>query len=208
MSAERGKQVDERIRNAVNGFMQQSQLLETAGITDETRIRTTFLEKYLDDDPKRATEIKDLARKAAVELKGFNQTLSSITMRLSNLLLAIDLFAMSSRLAVAQTGMTSAKAMLRALDQVSEFTRWVNAARDGRDPGPIPEITAPSDDDTVFEMAAAFENACTKGEEVAAQIDVLSDIISIRLEPHRICRRLQLLRKWSRYEQDNEQVFT
>ena len=31
--------------------------------------------------------------------------------------------------------------------------------------------------------------------------------ILVQSEPHRVWRRLQLLRKWSHYEQDKEQVF-
>jgi len=35
----------------------------------------------------------------------------------------------------------------------------------------------------------------------------LVERLQFDIEPPRVCRRLQLLRKWGRHEQDNEQIF-
>jgi len=175
-----GVALDARIKLALARFEERISALESSAKTDVRDIEAAFLDKFHDGNPLRASEAPGMASEVSSELARFFKRRSDVVQLVSRILILKDLMVTSAQ---ARSAAEEANIGATALRELPALFNWLDALQTGRDPGPAPNVT------TVRQITEAqralyhvLESVNDAGVNVAANIEMLGDIVDLRIE--------------------------
>ncbi len=177
--AEDGFKIDSKIKAAAQRFKDRLAQLERSAVSDAAQIKREFLNAFRDDDKRRADEIVALSSKVASLIHEFNNRADSMALAVGSMLFVKDALADMAAARAALEGILVASKVEAEVETVSH---WVNELLAERDPGPPPQITSLRKiQDTERALDAITSHVYGAGERVAGNIEMMADIIDLRI---------------------------